>query len=263
MKSLLIVFSLLSIGIAYVSSACDCGWASRPGACGNNDGSVCWKACCGSGGTSGGSVTGTRSGKTTRYWDCCKPSCAWSGKGPVSAPVKTCKKDGSFLTDPNAASGCNGGPSYVCSNNSPWAVNDKLAYGFAAAVISGQTEQVSCCACYKLTFTNTQIAGKQMIVQVVNTGEDLGSNHFDLQIPGGGVGIFNGCSSQWGAPNDGWGSRYGGVSSLDQCNQLPSQLQNGCRFRFQWFQNADNPTMSFEPVTCPVEITNITGCRRQ
>jgi hypothetical protein len=33
------------------------------------------------------------------------------------------------------------------------------------------------------------------------------ANHFDLQIPGGGVGIFNGCSSQWGAPNDGWGGK--------------------------------------------------------
>ena len=84
MKSLLLVCTLLSISIAYVSSgkttlviryrffsskanylknkiACDCSWASRPGACGNNDGSVCWKACCGSG-TGSNTVTGTRSG---------------------------------------------------------------------------------------------------------------------------------------------------------------------------------------------------------
>lgn len=32
------------------------------------------------------------------------------------------------------------------------------------------------------------------------------NNHFDLQIPGGGVGLFNGCQSQWNAPADGWGS---------------------------------------------------------
>ncbi len=26
-------------------------------------------------------------------------------------------------------------------------------------------------------------------------------------MPGGGVGIFNGCSSQWGAPANGWGGK--------------------------------------------------------
>ncbi len=202
-------------------------------------------------------------GKTTRYWDCCKPSCSWNQKARVTTPVRTCQRDGvSILTDPNAANGCGGGPSYTCSNNAPWAINDRLAYGFAAANIKGQGEGDWCCACYKLTFTSTQIAGKQMIVQVTNTGGDLGENHFDLQIPGGGVGIFNGCSSQWGATTDGWGQRYGGVSNINDCNKLPGQLQNGCRFRFQWFQGADNPTINFEKVTCPVELTNISGCKR-
>jgi hypothetical protein len=29
-------------------------------------------------------------GVTTRYWDCCKGSCSWSGKASVSHPVNTC-----------------------------------------------------------------------------------------------------------------------------------------------------------------------------
>jgi hypothetical protein len=90
----------------------------------------------------------------------------------------------------------------------------------------------------------------------------LGENHFDLQIPGGGVGIFNGCKPQWGAPDQGWGQQYGGVSSLAECDQLPSQIRDGCKWRFGWFKNADNPTMSFVPVTCPAEITARSGCVR-
>jgi hypothetical protein len=101
-----------------------------------------------------------------------------------------------------------------------------------------------------------------MIVQVTNTGADLGENHFDLQIPGGGVGLFNGCSAQWRAPGDGWGKRYGGVSSLAECDQLPAEIRDGCKFRFGWFKNADNPTMNFVPVTCPSEITSRSGCVR-
>jgi len=219
--------------------------------------------CCTS--TSGGSTSGgvaSGSGKTTRYWDCCKPSCSWDGKAPVKAPVKTCAKDGVSVLGTNTASGCNGGSAYVCNTQQPFVVNG-VAYGFAAAGVAGQGEYQTCCACYELTFTSGPVNGQKMIVQVTNTGSDLGSNHFDLQIPGGGVGIFNGCQSQWNSPADGWGSRYGGVSSLAECSQLPAQLQEGCKFRFGWFKNADNPTMNFKLVTCPAEIVNRSGCQRQ
>lgn len=54
-----------------------------------------------------------------------------------------------------------------------------------------------------------------MIVQVTNTGSDLGKNHFDIAMPGGGVGLFNGCSAQWNASVDGWGDRYGGVHTIE------------------------------------------------
>jgi len=63
---------------------------------------------------------------------------------------------------------------YTCNNNIPWAINDNLAYGFAAAKLVGQGEGDWCCACYELTFTSTAVSGKKMIVQVTNTGGDLG-----------------------------------------------------------------------------------------
>ena len=56
-----------------------------------------------------------------------------------------------------------------------------------------------------------------MIVQVINSGSDVGEHQFDLQIPRSGVGIYNACSRQWGVPNDGWGQRYGSVGSRGEC----------------------------------------------
>lgn len=124
-------------------------------------------------------------GTTTRYWDCCKPSCAWSGKATLadgSNPVTTCDINDNPLTDYDTASGCNGGDAYMCSDQSPWAVSDTLAYGFAAVSIAGGSESSWCCACYELTFTSGAAEGKKMIVQATNTGSDLGSNQFDLAV---------------------------------------------------------------------------------
>ncbi|KAG8736581.1 hypothetical protein FRC10_009154 [Ceratobasidium sp. 414] len=203
------------------------------------------------------------SGVTTRYWDCCKESCGWSGKASVSGPVKSCDKNNNPLSDFNAQSSCNGGGAFACANHSPWAVNSNLAYGFAAVKLQGGTESTWCCQCYQLTFTSGPVAGKQMIVQATNTGGDLGNNHFDLMIPGGGMGAFTqGCAAQYGNTS-GWGAQYGGVSSKSQCSQLPAALQAGCNWRFDWFMGADNPNVNFQQVACPSQLTSITGCTRQ
>lgn len=202
------------------------------------------------------------SGKTTRYWDCCKPSCSWPGKAPVSRPVNTCNAQGQVLSDANALSGCDGGNAFMCTNQSPWAINSSLSYGYAAARINGITERDWCCSCYELTFTSGPVTGKKMIVQVTNTGGDLGENHFDITIPGGGVGLFNGCSKQFNAPTDGWGARYGGVSTRAQCDTLPASLRPGCQWRFDWFMGADNPNVTFKTVQCPAALTANTGCSR-
>ncbi|KAH7314077.1 RlpA-like double-psi beta-barrel-protein domain-containing protein-containing protein [Rhexocercosporidium sp. MPI-PUGE-AT-0058] len=204
-------------------------------------------------------------GTTTRYWDCCKPSCAWPGKAELASgshPVTTCDIKDSPLTDYNTASGCNGGGAYQCSDESPWAINDSLAYGFAAVNIAGGSESSWCCACYELTFTSGPVSGKKMIVQATNTGGDLSGNQFDISMPGGGVGIFNGCTQEWGAPSSGWGAQYGGVASSSSCEEFPAALQAGCRWRFGWFGAADNPTVEFKQVKCPAEITAKSGCTR-
>ncbi|KAG1541487.1 hypothetical protein G6F51_007866 [Rhizopus arrhizus] len=202
-----------------------------------------------------GGATGTS--QATRYWDCCKPSCGWNGKAKVSAPVRTCAKNGVTLVGTNVQSGCANGGAYTCNNNQPWVVNNNLSYGFAAARIPGGGEDRWCCSCFELTFTSTPAKGKKMVVQVTNTGYDAGTEkgtHFDLLMPGGGVGLFNGCQSQWNTPTDGWGARYGGVWNKQMCSKLPAQLRKGCEWRFGWFQGADNPTLTYREVTCPKEI---------
>lgn len=203
--------------------------------------------------------------QTTRYWDCCKASCGWPGKASVTAPVRSCRANDSPLTNMNERSGCDsGGTAYMCTNQSPWVnpSDPNHSYGFAAVKLSGRSERDWCCACYEITFTSGPVAGKRMTVQATNTGGDLGVSHFDLQIPGGGVGLFNGCDTQFGAPPDGWGKKYGGISNRNECAQLPASLRAGCYWRFDWFRNADNPNIDFRPVNCPNQLIERTGCRR-
>jgi hypothetical protein len=207
-----------------------------------------------------GAVSG--SGLTTRYWDCCKPSCAWSGKAAVSSPVVACTSDGATHAPVGAKSGCDGGSAFMCANQSPHAINASYAVGFSAASVVGWSEAQACCACVELMFTSGSASGKKMAVQITNSGSDLGSNQFDLAIPGGGVGIFNGCQKQYNAPTDGWGERYGGVSSKDQCKKLPSQLQAGCEFRFD-FLGSDDSQVTFTEITCPSQLTGASGCSRR
>jgi hypothetical protein len=82
------------------------------------------------------------------------------------------------------------------------------------------------------------------------------------QIPGGGVGLNNGCTVEWGAPSSGWGAQYGGISSRSDCDNFPKSLQAGCYWRFDWFMGADNPSISFTQIECPAAITANTGCVR-
>ncbi len=102
----------------------------------------------------------------------------------AQGPVGTCDKNDKPLNDGgNTKSGCDsGGNAFMCSSQSPWAVNETTAYGYAAVRISGSNENSWCCACYELTFTSAPLQGKKLIVQATNTGGDLGSNHFDLAV---------------------------------------------------------------------------------
>lgn len=72
------------------------------------------------------------------------------------------------------------------------------------------------------------------------------SNNFGIQIPGGGVSAYNGCTPQWGAPSSSaWIGNISfeclkiytmsftyiigqsGISTAQQCSTLPTVLQPG------------------------------------
>lgn len=58
-----------------------------------------------------------KTGKTTRYWDCCKGSCGWQGKASVNQPITSCDKNDNPLQNMGAKNACeNGGQAYMCTN---------------------------------------------------------------------------------------------------------------------------------------------------
>ncbi|CAA9960054.1 hypothetical protein P3342_005459 [Pyrenophora teres f. teres] len=218
-------------------------------------------------GTQGAFLNYTGEAITTRYWDCCKPSCGWNGKADFSSPVESCSADDK-PTDAASGTGCNGGTAFSCSGQQPWAINDTVAYGFAGAFIEpsltqGGIEDAWCCACYQLTFTSDPLIGKTMIVQASNTAYDVtATNRFSLAIPGGNTTSTNACAKQYGVDQSVFGQNMQGVRSLDDCENLPENLRAGCRFRFDWFKDASFPSANFKRVVCPAEITAKTGCTR-
>lgn len=204
--------------------------------------------------------------KTTRYFDACKSSCAWPDKSNFASLLQSVTKSGA-IADKYAPSGCvstDPNAAFADPRQQPIVIDDTLSLGYAAVgKLNGQHgERELCCTCMELTFTSGPVVGKKMIVQITNTGGDLGSNHFDLMCFGGGQGLFTeGVKRQYGN-NYYWGAQYGGVQSIEECRGLPAVLHAGCRWRFDFFENADNPDVTFRQVECPRQLTDISKCIR-
>ncbi|MCL2206848.1 MAG: hypothetical protein FWB90_01995 [Fibromonadales bacterium] len=226
--------------------------------------------------------SGTKNYKTTRYWDSCKPSCAWTANasGSPNGAAKSCSVNGSKLSDVNAANACQSGPAYTCMDQVPWAINDNLAYGFAASHSNSD-----CGKCFLVEFTNNgeggtaggNVSGKRMVLMVTNIGGDVGGDQFDIMIPGGGVGAFNALTNQisqlGGGSNTNMGAQYGGFRAdysggcgpdaaciRTRCASAfsGSQLANmkaGCDWFIDWFKIANNPAAKSKEITCPSELT--------
>ncbi|KAJ8982535.1 hypothetical protein NQ317_018576, partial [Molorchus minor] len=203
-------------------------------------------------------------GTTTRYWDCCKATCSWEGNTGSTNVIASCAADGTTVIDDNTQSGCvDGGTAYMCNNQQPLVINETLSYGFAAASFDGAVDLSACCACVVFTFQDDDLANKQMVVQITNTGTDaLDGNQFDIQIPGGGVGLNTlGCSTQWGTDVSGWGEQYGGVDTKDDCSALPIDLQPGCQWRFDWMLGDSNPRSNSSRSNVPARLLQSVAVR--
>lgn len=240
-------------------------------------------------------------GFATRYWDCCKPACSWPQAHTAFGEFRTplCSKSGVHNTKPYGPSGCSSpGDSragFACYNQGPWPDSldpEQLAYGFVAAPRLG----AHCNSCLEFDFTESRghyepddvgsqrLRGKKMIVQATNVGDDVALGQFDLMIPGGGVGLFNGCAAQWGSGKD-LGITYGGFLSkcqgcaepgtgckperrpyeeirqcvLGMCDSTfgephLAELKASCHWFVSFFEVADNPTFRYRAVECPQAI---------
>jgi len=231
-------------------------------------------------------VSGGRSGSgyATRYWDCCKPHCAW--KDNTNNVAQTCDANNQ-VTSAEAKSFCDGGTAGPCLSQAPFEVCDNVAYAFAAVPASLGGE---CGKCFMLTFTGTgkyetktnhqKLAGKKLVVMVSNIGGDVSGGQFDIMIPGGGVGQFNGCAAQMGISS--FGKTYGGLLGscedevgydgevyqkrkdclINKCNNTfgsSSKLADalaGCLFLANWMEAAGNPNHNYQEVQCPQELEN-------
>ena len=147
----------------------------------------------------------------------------------VTRPVTACNKAGVSSPDVNmdTIGVYNNGTAATCNRYSPWVVSPEISLGYAAFVSDMGRNSTACCACFRLRFLDA-LWGKSMVVQVINSGTDLDIDaHFDIQIPGGGVGLRDGCQNQWNY-NQTWGYQYGGVRNVTGCSALPRPLQRGC-----------------------------------
>ena len=221
------------------------------------------------------------SGFASRYWDCCKPSCSWKENAGDNM-ARQCDESMNILEDPSAKSLCEGGPATTCLSQIPIVVDDNLAYAFAACPGNGPNV---CGKCFELTFTgegkyetklnHKKIAGKKLIVIASNIGYDVAGGQFDVMIPGGGVGLFNGCANILGSN---LGKTYGGFLSdcedevgwngsdeeiyekrksclTEKCNTFNNaQAKQGCLFLANWMEAAGNPTHEYKEVECPSEL---------
>ena len=171
----------------------------------------------------------------THYWDCCMPNCGRDqGQGADRIAVSTmCNVDGSKAGKGgiNGSSACDvGGQSGIimCPDQQPfYEQTQKRWMGFVAAQDMGNLGD--CCDCYELDFSDSQ----KMTVQVTNHGRINGL--FDMLVPGGGFGDFDGCSRIFPKASSVPQDRYGGLHSPSDCaiafDGFPADA-DACRWMF-------------------------------
>ncbi len=230
-------------------------------------------------------ISGGLSGRgfASRYWDCCKPSCSWTSNAGSGNEARQCDAQMNLITDPNAASMCDGGRSTTCLSQIPFTIKGCDNLGFAFGAVPGAGPKV-CGRCFLLKFTgegkyetklnHRKLAQKRLIVMASNIGYDVSGGQFDVMIPGGGVGLFNGCANILG---NNMGAQYGGLLSdcenevgwsgsdediysrrkeclVNKCNNVFRNNANakaGCLFQADFMEAAGNPLHKFEEIECP------------
>jgi hypothetical protein len=207
-------------------------------------------------------LAGAWSGVTKTSWDCCKPGCAWPeslSTAKAKGNVRVCDKRDNWLPLERGRleqSSCfkeEPGTGYLCSAYQPKIIDANLSLGFAAV-----GEIWACCRCFEVRWLDGPAKGKRMRVQGVSNSPGSGTD-ITILTPGGGSGPNpQGCNMQFGRTT---GRMYGGVSSGAECELLPDHLRGGCYWRFNWARDDLNErAVEITQISCPTELTNISGC---
>ena len=250
-------------------------------------------------------------GWLTRYWDCCKPSCSWPGKVRSGASAaRQCHRDGVTAWPEDTQSPWHATQSvcqdnvpaddaaYVCNSHIPKVSPSDPSVSYVTVATSANNEQATCGACFEITFEGTghflpndpgsvalKAKHKRIIALATNVGYDVTqdkSRQFDVMIPGGGVGAFDGCTKQWERDVSST-AQYGGF--LSSCQQMfpnsasdatahekvkqcvmrqctfwfpqGSNLLHGCEWFVTWYEMADNPNVVWRATSCPADSASI------
>lgn len=227
-----------------------------------------------------------------RYWDCCKEWCSWAENAGKENVSRSCDKYGYILKEFWLKSSCEGGEAYCCPSHSPFVDKEckEIAYAFASVPEFAKPE---CGKCYQLRFlpygkyedtlAHKKLAKKVLFIMTVGIIEkqneyqrEIGSDTFDILIPGGGSRESYACKDLYkdlGAP-------YGGL--LTDCeNEIgygypEEELYNlrkdclrrkcqevfpfgseeyyGCLFLADWMEAASYPLFYWTETECPAEL---------
>ena len=225
-----------------------------------------------------GGMNGT--GALSRYWDCCKPSCASEKAAEDGNAPRICDANMTRIFDYSAKSLCKGGTATTCASHSPFLIDGCDDIGFAFGILPYSIPN-DCGKCFLIEFngegafttkdTHRSLKGKKLIIMGIHRGYIRDTTTFELLVPGGGLGMLGKCD---GVFDGDLGAKYGGHLSdcqdeagmtdtvksttgrkkclIRKCNEVfTGQAREGCLFHSYFLQAAGNPTLNFTEIECP------------
>jgi hypothetical protein len=175
------------------------------------------------------------------------------------------------------------GTAYACFDQTPYVVNDNLAYAFATTFRVDGSSPNGYGECYQLQFIDEAIKGKTLIV-IMTTSLGIGVNApFEIMVPGGGgnptftnaftkqltyLGISNppslGYNGLLGDCELEGGPATHKACLTDKCNATFAgsstaiqTLREGCLWHADWMQAARQlSSLLYKQVDCPQYLIN-------